>query len=140
MLDLCRPLRGLPLWLQWITLLISVACIIGIQLRLLWLFGPAFITLLLLLLYGLFQQALRLIRGESITKRLTGKPLHLDERQVRNDLIAVDIAWTLNILVVIGVWYVEKKGMLPHGWWLVLVLGVGFIFRFSIRWLLDRYA
>ncbi|KPL08019.1 hypothetical protein AMJ86_02190 [bacterium SM23_57] len=140
MLDICKPLRGMPQWLQWGFLLMAVIGIMAIHLELPLLFWLAFVALSISLLYGFFQQALRLIRGESVAGLLTGKLKHLDERQVRNDLLAVDITWALTIWVVLVTWILDSKGWLPHGLWPIMVLGVGLIFRFSIRWMLDRYA
>lgn len=140
MLDTCKPLRGLPKSLQWGFLLIAVIGIIAIHLELPWLFWIAFVLLIVALLYGFFQQALRLIHGESVASLLTGKQKHLDERQVRNDLLAVDITWALTMWVVLVTWFLDATGWLPHGLWPIMVLGAGLIFRVSIRWMLDLHA
>jgi hypothetical protein len=140
MLDLCKPLTGVPQWLQWTFLLLGVLSLIGIKTEIFWIFGISVILLLVILLYGLIQQALRLIRGESVSRFFTGKPISLDERQVRNDLIAVDITWMLILFVIIAVGFAESKGWIPHGLWPLLILGIGLIVRFTMRWLLDRYA
>ena len=140
MLDTCKPLRGLPQWLQWGFLLIAVVGIAAVLLELPLLFWLAFLLLSISLLYGFLMQALRLIRGESVVSLMTGKQKHLDERQVRNDLLAVDITWVLTMWVVMVAWFLDAKGWLPHGLWPIMVLGAGLIFRVSIGWMLDRYA
>ncbi len=139
MLDLCKPM---PTKRAMITSLITGGLfIIGLFiLKEPWIWGAALITCFLVLLHGLYTQALKLIRGEKLMHWLTGRPMQIDERQVRNDLIAVDIAWLMNLYIIMGVWAIESEGWLPQGIWPALVLIIGLIVRFTLRWLLDRYA
>jgi hypothetical protein len=138
MLDISTIRNAIPYWMQWLFLLAVVIIFLSFQFSALWLWIPAFIALILIALYGYFRQARRLINGEPLPRRLTGKPLRLDERQVQNDLMAVDTAWALNFWVVLFVWYAEMRGLFPRGWWPLPVLGIGFIIRFSVKALLNR--
>lgn len=139
MLDLCKPVASGRTRL-FILILVGFFLFGYFILKVPWIWGAAFAATVVVLFYGLYKQAIKLIRGEMIAYWPTGKPVNLDERQVRNDLIAVDIAWLLNLYIIMGVCAIESEGWLPQGLWPVLVLIAGLIVRFTMRWLLDRYA
>ena len=88
MLDLCKPVQGMPKWLIGLDLAVGIIGIAGISLKQPWIYIPAIIFLTAFLFYGFYRQALKLIRGESMETWLFGKRMHLDERQARNDLLA----------------------------------------------------
>ena len=140
MLDLCKPIQGMPKWLVGLDLAISVIGIAGIALKQPLIYIPAILFLFAFLFYGFYRQAIKLIRGESMETWIFAKRIQLDERQARNDLLAVDISWVLLLYVIMFAWYLGVEGVVPYILWPILVLGIIFPIRLFLRWLLDRYA
>jgi hypothetical protein len=140
MLDLCKPIQGMPNWLVGLDLLVGVIGIAGIYLKQPLIYIPGMIFLTAFLFYGFYRQAIKLIRGESMETWFFAKRIHLDERQARNDLLAVDISWVLILYVIMFAWCLGVEGIVPFMLWPVLVLGIIFPIRFLLRWLLDRHA
>jgi hypothetical protein len=140
MLDLCKPIQGMPKWLIGLDLAIAIIGIAGIYLNQPLIYIPSMILMTAFLFYGFYRQAIKLIRGESMETWFFAKRIHLDERQARNDLLAVDISWALLLYVMMFAWYLGIESIVPYMLWPVVVLGVIFPIRFLLRWLLDRYA